>query len=297
MQLDAIILAGGDPARDADLLAHAGGAPCKALIRLGDKTFLELVASALLDSGRVRQLVIAGLPPRHQLSLGPQVAYAPDAGGMWENGESGLACLRASRETSERILVSSGDIPLITPAIVDQIVDQYLSYDVEFCYGIVLQEVMERAFPGSGRTFVPIEGRRVAGSDIHLVRPSVLDADRAKLDEIAGARKTFWKQARAVGLGTLFLFLIRRLSFARVERREHRVLGFTGKVVICPHPEAAMDVDKPHHLDVVRAAWARRQAQSLSRDSRSAPISGEPSSLGDRNHLPGAQVYPSGREG
>jgi molybdopterin-guanine dinucleotide biosynthesis protein A len=297
MQLDAIILAGGDPARDADLLAYAGGAPCKALMRLGDKAFLELVASALLGSGRVRRLAIAGLPPEHRPNLGPQVVYAPDAGGIWENGEAGLACLRASKEPSEKILVSSGDIPMITPAIVDDLVGTYLSHDVDFCYGIVLEEVMNRAFPGSGRTFIPIEGKRVAGCDINLVKPSILDADRAKLDEIAGARKTFWKQVRAVGLGMLFLFLIRQLTFARVERRVHQVLGFTGKAIICPHPEAAMDVDKPHHLDVVRAAWERRQAQRLSGNLGSASVLGASSSPGDGSHLSGAQVYPSECEG
>jgi hypothetical protein len=260
MQLDAIILAGGDPARDADLLAHAGGAPCKALIQLGGKTFLERVASALLDSGRVRRLAVVGLPLEHRIDLGPQVAFACDAGGIWENGEVGLSCLRESGETSERILASSSDIPLITPQIVRDLVDLYLPYDVDFCYGIVLKEVMERAFPGSGRTFIPIEGKRFAGGDIDMVKPSVLDADRTKLDEITGARKTFWRQLRAIGLGTLLLFLTRRLTLARVEQRVYNVLGIRGKAVICPHPEIAMDVDKPHHLAVVQAAWERRQA-------------------------------------
>jgi GTP:adenosylcobinamide-phosphate guanylyltransferase len=255
MLLDAIVLAGGDPARDADLLVHAGGAPNKALIRLGDRTFLERITSALLDSGRVRRLAVVGLPPEHQLDLGARVTFAQGGGGIWENGEAGLACLRENGETSERILVSSSDIPLITPQIVRDVVDMYLPYDVDFCYGVVLKQVMERAFPGSGRTFVPIEGKRLAGADINLVKPSVLDADRTKLDEIAGARKTFWKQLRAVGLGIVFLFLIRRLTLARVEQRVHRVLGFTSKAVTCPYPEIAMDVDKPHHLDVVQAAW------------------------------------------
>ena len=48
---------------------------------------------------------------------------------------------------------------------------------------------------------------------------------------------------------------------AKVEQRIEKVLGFTGKAAICPYPEVAMDVDKPHHLDVVRAAWERRQRQ------------------------------------
>jgi hypothetical protein len=184
-------------------------------------------------------------------------------GGVWENAEAGVACLRAHGEVSDRILGCSADVPLVTPEVIRNLVDLYMRYDADFVYGIVTRETMERAFPGSGRTFVPIEGKRVAGSDIVLARTTVLDADRSKLDEIFGARKTFWRQARAVGLGTLFLFLIGRLTIAKAEQRVQKVLGFTGKGVICPYPEAAMDVDKPHHLDVVRAAWERRQREGF----------------------------------
>lgn len=259
MQLDAVIPAGGDPTRDAELLAYAGGAPRKALIRLGDKTLLEWVVSALQGSGCVRRIVVVGLPIEYQTDLGPQVVFAPDAGSMLQNGEAGLAYLRATGELSERIVAATADTPLITPEIVRDLVDQHLQYDVDFCYSIVRQETMERAFPGSGRTFVPIGDDRFAGGDIGVVKPQVLDGDRTKLDEIVGERKTVWKQVRAVGLDTMFLFLIRRLTIAKLEKRVERVLGFSARAVICPHAEVAMDVDKPHHLDVVRAAWQRRQ--------------------------------------
>jgi GTP:adenosylcobinamide-phosphate guanylyltransferase len=259
MQLDAVIPAGGDPARDAELLAYAGGAPCKALIKLGDKTFLERVVSALQGSGCVRRIVVVGLPVAYQTNLGPEVGFAPDAGSMLQNGEAGLDYLRSTGELSERILSATADTPLITPAIIRDLVEQHLQYDVDFCYSIVRQETMERAFPGSGRTFVPIGGDRFAGGDVNVVSPQVLDGDRTKIDEIVGERKTFWKQVHAIGLDTLFFFLIRRLTIAKLEKRVERVLGFSAKAVICPHAEVAMDVDKPHHLDVVRAAWQRRQ--------------------------------------
>lgn len=259
--LDAIILAGGDPARDAELLAHAdGNAPRKALIRLGDKTFIERVASALLASGYVRRIVVAGLQADQAPDLGPNVAFLPDAGSMLNNGQAGLDFFHDTGEISERIVVASADIPLITPQIVRDLVDTDLQHDVDFCYNIVEQETMEGAFPGSGRTFVPIEGRRFAGGDLNLVRPTILGDNRAKVEEIIGERKTFWKQVRAVGLGTLFLLLIGQLTIARTERQVGKALGFTAKAIVCPHAEVAMDVDKPHHLDVVRAAWARRQS-------------------------------------
>jgi len=263
--LDAIILAGGDPARDAELLSHAGSdAPCKALIELGGRTFLERIADALLSSGRIRRIAVAGLEAELAPELGPNVVFLPDAGSMLNNGQAGLDYFYSTGEISERLVVSSADVPLITPELVRDILDTILQYDVDFCYNIVEQETMEEAFPGSGRTFVSIEGKRYAGGDLNLIRPTILGDNRAKIEEIIGERKTFWKQVRAVGLGTLFLLLIGQLTIARAERQVGKALGFTAKAIVCPHAEVAMDVDKPHHLDVVRAAWAeRRQREEM----------------------------------
>lgn len=258
MLLDAIILAGGDPEKDADLLAYAGGAPCKALIKLGERTFLERIVSAMLGSTRVDRIVVVGLLAEHRPDLGSRVVFLPDAGSILTNGEAAVQYLRSTGRISERILASTSDIPLITSQVIDDLIDQCLPYDVDLCYAIVDQELMEDAFPGSGRTFIPLDGRRYAGGDINVAKPSLLDADKNRLREIVGERKTFWKQVRVIGLDTLLLFLIRRLTISRIERRVRKALRLTGKAVICKHAQVAMDVDKPHHLDVVREAWARQ---------------------------------------
>jgi GTP:adenosylcobinamide-phosphate guanylyltransferase len=257
MMLDAVITAGGDPVKDADLLAYAGGAPNKALIELGGKTFLERIVIAMQKSGRVRRIVIVGLAPEHQRVMGSDIVFLPDTGSMYGNGCSGVNYLQSTGGVSDRILASSSDVPLLTAQVVSEVIDLCLPYDVDFCYNIVEQSVMERAFPGSGRTFVPIEGKRYAGGDLNMVRAAVLDTNQDKINEIIGERKSFWKQVKSIGLDTLFLFLVRRLTIAKIERRVEKVLGFSGKAVICPYAQVAMDVDKPHHLDVVREAFSR----------------------------------------
>jgi hypothetical protein len=177
---------------------------------------------------------------------------------MLENGVAGVECLRSTGEISERILSSTCDIPLITPTVVGDLISRCLAYDVEFCYPIVSQELMERDFPGSGRTFVPLANGRFAGGDMGVVKLALLDKDRDKLYELVGQRKTFWRQVQIIGLRTLVLFLLRRLTIARLEQRVAQVFDISGKAVILAHAEPAMDVDKPHHLDVVRAAYERR---------------------------------------
>jgi molybdopterin-guanine dinucleotide biosynthesis protein A len=258
MYLDAVVLAGGDPEKDAELLAYAGGVPSKALIELGGRTFLEHVLSALLGVEQVRRIAVVGLAPEHRPDLGPQVVFAAGRGSMLGNGEAGVECLRTTGEISERILTSTCDIPLVTSEVVSDLISRCLAYDVDFCYPIISQEVMERAFPGSGRTFVPLVDGRYAGGDMGMAKLTMLDKSRDKLQEVVGQRKTFWRQVRVIGLSALVLFLLRRLTVARVERRVAQVLDIAGKAVVLPHAEVAMDVDKPHHLDVVRAAYERR---------------------------------------
>jgi len=256
--LDAVIMAGGDPEKDADLLAYAHNAPVKALIRHEGKTFLEYLVSALLGSGRIGRIVVVGLPSEYRLELGTNVTYLPDEGGLIDNAEAGVAYLASAGLSPERIILASSDVPLITPAIVNDFIDRCQLYDADCCYPIVHQEVMERAFPGSGRTFVPLVNGRFAGGDLGLLKPSILNVRRDVLHELIGQRKTFWKQIRAIGLDTLFLLLIRRLSIAHIERRCQALLGISGKAVISPHAEIAMDVDKPHHLQLVLAALSQR---------------------------------------
>jgi hypothetical protein len=245
-------------------LAYAGGAPHKGLIELEGRTFLERIVCALLGSERVRRVALVGLPPAHRADIGSDVAYLPDAGSLLENARAGQEHFRATGRLSERLLLSTCDVPLITPDTVRDLVERCLTLDADVCFPVVSQEVMERAYPGSGRTFAPLaDGRFAAGGlavarpDLGLVTPEGRERCRRVLEALVGRRKRAWKQARTFGLGTLFLFIIGRLTLAQAERRVSRVLGITGKVVISARAELAMDVDKPYHLDVVRDA-ARR---------------------------------------
>jgi hypothetical protein len=111
---------------------------------------------------------------------------------------------------------------------------------------------------------VPIGNQRYAGGDIDVVTAKVLGTDSVKLEEIIGERKTFWRQVRAIGLDTLFLFLIRRLTLERIEHRVTQVLGFSCKAVVSSYAQVAMDVDRPRHLDAIRIAWEKRRQASVS---------------------------------
>lgn len=55
-----------------------------------------------------------------------------------------------------------------------------------------------------------------------------------------------------IGYGTLALLLAGRLSLESAIERVTKRLGISGNAHIAPFAEVAMDVDKPHQLEIMR---------------------------------------------
>ena len=71
----------------------------------------------------------------------------------------------------------------------------------------------------------------------------------SKLEE---ARKSVFKQASLIGLDTLFLIIFRLLDFEGIANYAQKKLGMKVLAIKTPFAEMAMDVDKPHQLEILR---------------------------------------------
>ena len=111
---------------------------------------------------------------------------------------------------------------------------------------------MEKRFPDSARSYVKLQDMNVCGGDLAVIN---LDLYKSREDfwrKIFEARKSYLHQARLIGFDILILLLLRRLTFNDAVERVTRRLDITGKGLICPYPEIAMDIDKPHQLEIAR---------------------------------------------
>jgi len=249
--LAAIIGAGGSYNPDDPLLVHAG-VRHKALIPIGGQPMILHVARALADSGYVSQLIIVGLGQEHGVDFPLPVTHVPEAGGIFQNVLTGINALKQVVPGAERVLLCSTDIPLVTGEMVRHLVDLALNTGADVCYTVVRRQVMERRFPGCGRSYARLRDGQFAGGDVHLVNPAVFERNRRLLDDMMGARKNNLKQARLIGIGFLLKFLFRRLTLADGERKAESILGVPCRVVPVRYAELGMDVDKLHQLDLVR---------------------------------------------
>ncbi len=248
--MDCIVIAGGRPAESEPLYAITKGAP-KALLKFGERTMVDYVVSALRASQYIDRIVVVGLSSDEGISHHRSLITLPDQGGLISNGIAGLSWLAENQNDSEHILMCSSDIPAITTPIIDEFIEECLPFDFAVYYSLVTREVMENRFPNSKRTFVKLRDIEVAGGDVFIAIPGLAQSHRQLLEDLAAGRKRAWRLARIVGPVTLLKLLIGRLTVKDIELKATNYIGHPVRVVIFPHAEIAMDVDKPHHIEIL----------------------------------------------
>jgi hypothetical protein len=158
------------------------------------------------------------------------------------------------------VLVVASDIPLLTPAAVEDFLAACAKDSADFNYAIVPQDAIERAFPGARKTFVRVAEGTFAGGSVMLVNPGVVDRVRTFVERALAARKKPWLLAQLFGWAIVMRFASGRLGIGEMEARVRELLGITARAVIRPEAGLALDVDagKPENLALIRAALERR---------------------------------------
>ena len=251
--MDCVIVAGGRLTTEDPLYPYTWGKP-KALLDIAGRAMLDYVLAALQSAQHIENVIVVGLDEGDGAELQPArpLIFLQDEGSIVKNIRAGIAWLQIHCPGSEEVLLSTGDIPLITGAIVDSFVESCQPFDHLVYYNVVKRETMERSFPNSNRTFVKLKGLEVAGGDLVLAQKRIADTNQQLWEALTDARKHPWRLARIVGASTLLKLLLRQLSLDEAQQAADRMLGATVKVLISPYPEVAMDVDNPYQVEYLR---------------------------------------------
>jgi NDP-sugar pyrophosphorylase family protein len=261
LNIVAAVSAGWSPKEDDPLIEYTRDKP-KALIPIAGKPMIAYVVNALAQSRYVKHIVVISLDPAADAQFSVPVEYVPDAGSLMANAEAGLRYVVDRYPDLDAVILSSSDIPTITPAIVDALVEECFRTDHDLYYTIVERSVMETRFPGSHRSYIHLREGDFAGGDIFLVRPSLNVSHRELLKELASARKSALRQARMIGLPIFLKLVLRRLTLDEAVQRISKVLDVHARVIPFQYAEAGMDVDKPFQLEIVRAELEARAANA-----------------------------------
>jgi GTP:adenosylcobinamide-phosphate guanylyltransferase len=256
LTFDAMVTAGGIPQPGESLYEFSQGRS-KALIDVAGKPMAQWVLDALSGASSVGRVVIVGLDESSGLKCSKPLAYVANQGGMLDNIRAGARKIAELNPKAEYALIVSSDLPTITAAMVDWVCAQVHPGQDDAVYNVIQREVMERRFPNSKRTYAKLRDMEVCGGDINPASVPLILSHAGPWERIADARKSPVKQAGLIGLDTLLLFLLRALTLDQAAARVSRRLGLRARGVVCPYAEVGMDVDKLHHLEIMRRDLAK----------------------------------------
>lgn len=247
--IDAVVLAGGV---DRGEIADQTGIAHRPLLEVGGRPIIHTILAALRGSPEIGAVALVA-PEPVQAAAGDDAVdiRVPAADSFLDNLEQGV---RAARAAADRVLVITGDLPLLTSAAVDDLVRQATSAHADVAYPIIPRESCERQFPGARRTYVRLrEGTFTGGNGVVLARDFV-ERRRELIGRLYAARKNPLKLAAVLGLRFVVGLLLGRLTIPHLEARAGAVIAGRVAAVISPHPELGFDVDKLDDLLLARRA-------------------------------------------
>lgn len=258
----AIVLAGRRSADDP--LAEATGAPHRALLDIEGEPMLLRVVKRLLEQPTIERILINIDQPSLLLDLADLVALR-DARVVEfmqstdSPSRSVLESLGWADLESGPVLVTTADHALLDDDMLDAFFGKSERLDVDLTVGLVSRATIEARFPESKRTYLRFRDGAFSGANLFLFRTP--KAERAALfwRRVETERKRPWRMARAFGLGTLLLFLARRLDLDAALMRASKVIGAEVRAIRLEFAEAAVDVDKIEDLELVRRVLAERR--------------------------------------
>jgi hypothetical protein len=249
--IDAFIAAGGIPGPRDPLYAEAIGGP-KTLIEVAGKPMVQWVIDALDAAPSIGRIVVVGLEENSGLTSRKPLFFHPDQGGFFANVVAGISRLSSLESMAELGLGISGDIPGIRPEMVEWLAAEAASSSFDVQYLVVRREVVEARFPRSGRTFLSFRDGQYSGGSANVIALNKEIPLPRLWERLSRARKNPVRMAGIIGPRILFGFLFRTLTAEDVLSVFCRRFRITGRLLFSPYAELAMDIDKPHHLEILR---------------------------------------------
>ena len=240
---NALILAGSRGG--VDPVAEYAGVTDKAMIEIEGRTMLARVAEALRTAGAARIVVVASSPTvrTHADALDLEVIAA--AAGPSASAGAGFDLLGAP------LLVTTADHALLQPDWVTRfIADVPAGADVAVL--LARRDVIERDVPDTRRTYLKFADGAWSGCNLFYLATPQAKAAITLWQSVEADRKRPWRIVRKLGPSLLLRYLLGNLTLAAGLAQIGKLAGIEAAMVASPFGLAAVDVDKPSDLDLVR---------------------------------------------
>ncbi len=244
--LTALVLAGSRPGGDP--LAAYAGVSHKALIEIGGTPMLERVVRALAATPQISRIVVAIERPELVAALPdlgkPVLALAAAAG-----PSASVAAALAAEGTP--LLVTTADHALLKPQWLQEFLRK-ADDGADVSVGLARRAAVTTAVPDTQRTYLRFADDHYSGCNLFLMRHAAARGVIALWQQIEAERKRPLKMLARLGFGYALRY---RFGWLRLDQALARLGTLAGARVAFVDMQdglAAVDVDKPADLDLVR---------------------------------------------
>lgn len=251
--LTALVLAGsrgpGDP------LAMYAGVTHKALIEIGGVPMVQRVVSALAAVPAIGRIIV--MIERPEL-LSTHAGLLAAAGScelqvITAAGSPSSSVLAGIDHAGTPLLVTTADHALLEPRWVQHFIDAVSRRpDIDVFAALARSEAVLAALPATRRTWLRFRGGRYSGCNLfYFSAPAGIGIARL-WREFEAQRKHPIQMIRRLGPGFALAYLMKLLTLDAALKRLGTLAGARLGVIEMPFGLAAVDVDKPSDLDLVR---------------------------------------------
>jgi GTP:adenosylcobinamide-phosphate guanylyltransferase len=261
----AIVLAGRRSADDP--LAKAAGASHRALLDIEGEPMLVRVVKRLNTWPTIERILINIDEPALLRELPELMALHEKGVVEFMNStdspsRSVMESLRWADLERGPVLVTTADHALLDDEMLGMFFRESARLEADLTFGLVSRTTIEARFPEAKRTYLRFRDGAFSGANLFLFRTPNAKRAAAFWRRVEQERKHPWRIARAFGIGTLLLFLTRRLDLDAALLRASNVVGARVQAIRLTIAEAAVDVDKIEDLELVRRILAERATET-----------------------------------
>lgn len=252
--------------RSQNPLAHTFGVSHKCSIPIAGVPMLEWVLRTLKSLSWVNKILISAetrdilhrIPYIDGLIAAGLVSFVPSGGNL---SQSVLKAASLLDDTDYPLLVTTGDNVLHTAEIIGTFYALTLSSGVDAAFALTPRSVVEAAYPAEapGLGYLDFASESHSNCNIYFLRSRQAVRAAEVMKDGGQFRSHPWRIIRAVGLGTLVLYKLGRLSLPVLCARLERVFQVSVGIVILPYADAPIDADTPEALVLIERILRIRQ--------------------------------------
>ena len=262
-QYPVFVMCGRDAERRKllEVIDPGGQYKAKALLPFLGKRLIDWQLEELRHCPYIDAIYLIGLSP-DDISFDFPINYIPaeTTSDFADKLVLGLDYLVSIGKEPDLVVVSSSDAPAINVREINTFFESLVEFqNFDFIISLVPEQIVEAAFPQSGRVTARFKDQQVFPGELFALSPRAIRIGQDVISEIGRRRRKINRQRRNISLGPLLRYLARRpqswsvlikyllgtATLADAERAFSAAFDCATKGVIIPDAGFGMDMDLP----------------------------------------------------